>query len=109
MTRVHGKLTRLTLGEWPTVTLADAHTAATTAKRQAKAGVDPREAQRLRQSDADEARATHLRRMADQFIERYAKPKLRDPDHRGLQGRAEGQAHRKHGKTSRLPASPAAT
>jgi hypothetical protein len=77
MTRVHGKLTRLTLGEWPTVTLADAHIAATTAKRQAKAGIDPREVERERQSEADEARALTFGAMADQFLERYAKPRLK--------------------------------
>jgi integrase len=78
MTRVQGKLTRLTLGEWPTVTLADAHAAAVTAKRQAKAGVDPRQVARERQTEAEEARQLTFGVLADQFIERYAKPKLRD-------------------------------
>jgi integrase len=91
MTRVHGKLTRLTLGEWPTVTLADAHTAATTAKRQAKSGVDPREAQRLRQSDAEQARQLTFGVMADQFVERYAKPKLRDRTIGGYQAALKGK------------------
>jgi integrase len=91
MTRLHGKLTRLTLGEWPTVTLADAHTAAITAKRQAKAGVDPREAQRLRQNNAEEARQLTFDLMADQFIERYAKPKLRERTIGGYKAALKGK------------------
>jgi integrase len=91
MTRLHGKLTRLTLGEWPTVTLADAHVAATTAKRQAKAGVDPREVEQQRQTDAEEARQLTFGVMADQFIERYAKPKLRDRTIEGYEAALKGK------------------
>jgi integrase len=77
LTRLHGKLIRITLGEWPTMGLADAHQAATTAKRQAKSGIDPREVQRQLQSKADEARTLTFGAMADQFLERYAKPRLK--------------------------------
>ena len=90
MTRLHGKLTRLTLGEWPTVSLADAHQAATSAKRQAKAGVDPREFERERQSEADEARALTFGAMADQFLDRYAKPKLRTRTIEGYEAALKG-------------------
>jgi integrase len=77
MTRIHGKLARVTLGDADTMTLADAHVAAREAKRQAKGGIDPRVEKRRRQTEADEARALTFGAMADEFLERYAKPRLR--------------------------------
>jgi integrase len=79
MTRTKGdpKLKRITLGDADVMTLAEAHTAAHEAKRLAKAGIDPREEKRQRQSEADEARALTFGTMADQFIERYARPRLK--------------------------------
>jgi integrase len=77
MTRVDGKLIRLTLGDADVMTLADAHQAATAAKRAAKAGLDPREQKKQRQAEAVEARKLTFGCMADLFIERHAKPKLR--------------------------------
>ena len=38
MTRIDGRLTRLTLGEWPAMSLSAAHQAARETKTQAKAG-----------------------------------------------------------------------
>lgn len=77
MTRVRGKLTRLTLGEWPSLTLADAHQAAREAKHQAQGGADPREVRRQRRQDAQQAEKLTFAGMTDDFLARYAKPKLR--------------------------------
>src|SRR6266508_2561615 len=80
MTRVRGssKLMRVTLGQWPTLTLADAHLAAREAKHQAKAGLDPRELYKRRQAEMQDAEKLTFSRMVDDFLARYAKPKLRD-------------------------------
>jgi integrase len=79
MTRTKGdpKLKRITLGDAYVMTLAEAHAAAREVKRLAKAGIDPREEKRQRQSEADEARALTFSAMADQFLERYARPRLK--------------------------------
>jgi hypothetical protein len=79
MTRVRGssKLTRITLGEWPTMSLADAHEEAREAKHQAKAGLDPRDLRRQRQGQAEDAAKLTFGKVADNFLARYAEPKLR--------------------------------
>jgi integrase len=93
MTRTKGdpKLKRITLGDADVMTLAEAHTAAREAKRLAKAGIDPREEKRQRQSEADEARALTFGAMADQFIERYAKPRLKPQSIRGYTATLKGE------------------
>ena len=78
MTRVHGKLTRLTLGEWPSMGLAEAHDAARTARSQVKGGSDPREIQKQTKADAKDAQRLTFGGMVDEFMDRYAKPNLRD-------------------------------
>src|SRR5437773_1205587 len=80
MTRVRGssKLLRVTLGEWPTMTLADAHLAAREAKHQAKAGLDPRNIRKQRRVEIQDAEKLTFGRVVDDFLARYAKPKLRD-------------------------------
>ncbi len=77
MARVHGKLTRLTLGEWPIIGLAEAHEAAQVAKIEAKTGGDPRESKRQAALAAEDAASLTFGGMANQFIERYAKIRLR--------------------------------
>jgi len=77
LTRLHGKLIRVTLGEWPILSLAQAHGKAAEVKRMAKAGVDPREVKRQEQTEAEDARKLTFEIMADQFLDRYARPKLR--------------------------------
>jgi len=77
MTRVHGKLIRLTLGEFPAMSLADAHAAARHAKLAAKAGIDPREQRRQHQTEAADARKLTFGVVADQFVERYARTRLK--------------------------------
>src|SRR5262245_33156469 len=79
MTRVRGcpKLLRVTLGEWPAMTLARAHEEAREAQRQAKAGLDPRDLRQQRQSEVQDAAKLTFARVADDFLTRYAEPKLR--------------------------------
>ena len=77
MTRVPGKLTRLTLGAWPTMTLADAHLAAREARVAAKAGEDPREQKRQQQNAAADARKVIFGTATDQFMERHARTRLK--------------------------------
>jgi integrase len=90
MTRVHGKLIRLTLGEWPVVTLADAHAKAREARQHAKAGTDPREVERQRQLEFSELQQQTFGTMADQFLNRYAKPKLRPRTIEGYEAALKG-------------------
>jgi len=54
-----------------------AHEAAAETKRQAKAGIDPREQRQQEQTEAADARKLTFAIMADQFLDRYARPKLR--------------------------------
>lgn len=91
MTRIQGKLTRLTLGEWPVMSLAEAHDAAREAKRQAKAGNDPREVQKQRQLAFKELQLQTFGIMADQFLDRYARPKLRTSTIAGYEAALKGK------------------
>src|SRR4051812_43494270 len=79
MTRVRGspKLIRMTLGEWPAMSLAEAHEEARDAQKQARAGRDPRDLRRHRETAAQEAAELTFAKIADEFVARYAKPKLR--------------------------------
>jgi integrase len=72
MTRIDGKLARITLGDADVMSLAAAHEAAREVKRQAKAGVNPRDARQQRQVEAQETRQQAFGAIADQFIDRYA-------------------------------------
>jgi hypothetical protein len=90
MTRIHGKLTRLTLSEWPVTTLAEAHAKARDAKQQAKSGTDPREVERHRQLEVSELQQQTFGSMADQFLDRYAKPKLRARTIEGYEAALKG-------------------
>ena len=91
LTRLHGKLIRVTIGEWPVMGLAQAHEKAAETKRQAKAGIDPREQRQQEQAAADEARSLTFGVMADRFIERYAKPKLRARTIEGYEAALKGK------------------
>jgi len=91
LTRLHGKLIRVTIGEWPIMSLADAHKKAAEVKRMAKAGDDPREQRQQEQAEAAEARELTFAVMADRFIERYAKPKLRPRTVEGYEATLKGR------------------
>lgn len=66
--RVNGQLIRMTLGEWPAMTVDQARTAATAAMAKAQRGKDPREAKR-------QARNCPLvRDLFDFYLEQHAKP-----------------------------------
>jgi integrase len=79
MTRVRGspKLIRMTLGEWPAMSLAEAHEEAREAQRHAKAGRDPREVRRNRETEVQETAKLTFAKVAGEFLARYAEPKLR--------------------------------
>ena len=77
MIRIRGKLARVTLGEWPIMGLAEAHAAAREAKLEAKVGGDPRETKRHAALAVEDAAKLTFGSMADQFIERYAKTRLK--------------------------------
>jgi hypothetical protein len=62
MTRCTASSPGSRLGEWPTVTLADAHAPPPQRSARPRPASIPREVERERQSEADEARAAHLRR-----------------------------------------------
>ena len=57
--------------------LAEAHAAARAAKIEAKAGGDPRASMRQAARVAEDAASLTFGAMADQFIERYAKVRLK--------------------------------
>ena len=77
MTRVEGKLIRLTLGRHPGMKLADARKQAQEIMRLAAAGIDPRhveeEKRQKRQIDIDNT----FGRLAEQFMAKHVEPNLR--------------------------------
>lgn len=77
MYRFGGKLRRKTIGQYPTIGLADAHEAARRIVRKAKAGEDPELIEAAIAAEQARARANTFGSVADEFIEIYAKPKNR--------------------------------
>ena len=77
MTRIHGKLTRLTLGRHPAMSLTEAREKARAMVEAAKAGQDPRliEAEERRRKDQD--RRTTFESVAALFMGRYVERELR--------------------------------
>ena len=77
MTRVHGKLIRVTLGRYPSLTLKDARAKAGDVIEIASSGTDPREAERHRKSWEKEAAAHTFEQVAQEFMDKYARVRLR--------------------------------
>ena len=77
MTRVHGKLIRVTLGRHPSLTLKDARAKAGDVIGMASSGTDPREAERDRRSLEKEAAGHTFEYVAREFMGKYARVRLR--------------------------------
>ncbi len=77
MTRVNGRQIRHVIGPYPATTLKDAREDAGQVIRDARKGINPREEKRRAQREAERARRDTVRAIADEFIERYSKPRNR--------------------------------
>src|SRR5687767_9708789 len=77
MTRVDGKLTRITLGRHPAVSLADAREQARMAVEHAKAGGDPRQKEAEERRRRQKERQTTFERVAAVFMANYVQRELR--------------------------------
>jgi integrase len=76
-TRVERKLTRITLGRHPAMSLSDAREKARKVIEQAKGGTDPRQAQAEEQRQKEKERRTTFGWVAGLFIERHVQRNLR--------------------------------
>ena len=72
-TRVNGDQVRITLGEFPVISLAEAREQASEAIRLAKRGISPNEVKRQEREEADRQRANTVAAIAYEFVDRYAK------------------------------------
>jgi integrase len=77
MTWVDKRLTRLTLGRYPALSLADARERAREAVEQAKSGTDPRRVAAEERQRKEEERRNVFGRVAAQFMDRYVERELR--------------------------------
>lgn len=73
--RRQGRLTRVTLGTYPEMALADAHMELTRLRGMLRKGTDPGETERL--AKLEEIRAPTVTQLCELYIERYAKPRKR--------------------------------
>src|SRR5215213_6070357 len=71
MTRVDGKLTRVTLGRHPVLSLAEARDKARVAVEHARAGGDPRQLEAEQRRQKEKERLTTFEKVADLFITSY--------------------------------------
>src|SRR4051794_37149736 len=77
MTRVNGKLTRITLGRHPGMSLTEAREKARSTVENAKAGRDPRLLEAEERRRKDQERRTTFEGVAALFMERYVDRELR--------------------------------
>src|SRR3954469_15930559 len=77
MTRVHGKLTRVTLGRHPAMSLTEAREKARAVVENARAGKDPRLIEADERRRKDQERRTTFESVAALFMERYVERELR--------------------------------
>src|SRR5918993_1629822 len=77
MTRVNGKLTRITLGRHPAMSLTEAREKARAVVESAKAGKDPRLIEAEERRRKDQERRTTFDGVAALFMERYVERELR--------------------------------
>ncbi|WP_048710734.1 tyrosine-type recombinase/integrase [Microvirga massiliensis] len=77
MTRINGKLTRLTLGRYPALSLAEAREKARQVIENAKAGGDPRRLEAEERRRKAKEQQTTFRGTAALFMERYVERELR--------------------------------
>lgn len=83
--RFEGKPRRLTLGTYPSMTLADAHQAHAEAVKKLEQGIDPGAVTVAERRE--ERKAPTVAALADEYLEKWAKPRKRSwkEDHRILQ------------------------
>jgi integrase len=79
--RFNGKPSKLTIGDWPAVSLADARVAATRAREQVAKGLDPAKAKADSRIRADAAKADTLTAICENYLKREG-GKLRTLDQR---------------------------
>jgi Arm DNA-binding domain/Phage integrase, N-terminal SAM-like domain len=77
MTRVHGKLIRVTLGRHPSLSLKDARAKAGAVFGMASAGTDPRDVERDRKQREREATGNTFGQVAQEFMAKYGRVRLR--------------------------------
>src|SRR4051794_5442338 len=77
MTRIHGKLTRVTLGRYPAMSLTEAREKARAVVENARAGNDPRLIEAEERRRKDQERRTTFDGVAALFMERYVERELR--------------------------------
>ena len=82
MTRLDGKLIRVTLGKHPTLSLADAREEARRVANLAAAGKDPRRIRAEAKQKRREERRNTFHACADEFLERHVERRLRASTHR---------------------------
>lgn len=75
MYRFLGASRRITFGKYPEMTLADAHAAHAKARQQLEKGQDPGEVEQNKKEET--LRSPTVRRLVDEYIEKYAKPRKR--------------------------------
>jgi integrase len=76
-TRINGRQRRFKVGKYPTVSLSEARRQARDILDNAEQGIDPREAERQQQREAELAANSTFDRVAERYIEEYAKPRKR--------------------------------
>ncbi len=76
MRRLHGRLLRRTLGQYPVMSLAEGRAAALEALRDIARGIDPRERQAAQRHEEEQRRAHTFAAVAEEFIVRHVR-KLR--------------------------------
>jgi len=82
MTRLEGKLIRVTLGKYPALSLADAREEARRVVNLAAAGKDPRQIRAEAKQKRREERRNTFDACADEFLERHVERHLRASTHR---------------------------
>jgi integrase len=82
--RINGKSQKLTLGQFPAVSLAEARKLAATAMEQVARGIDP--AAEKREAKATDRGRDTVGRLANLFIEQHAKRKTRESSWKAVEG-----------------------
>jgi integrase len=77
MTRINGKLVRVTLGRYPALSLADAREKARKVVEHARAGTNPRQIEADRRRQQEQSRRSTFDYAASLFMERHVRPRLR--------------------------------
>lgn len=84
--RIHGKKTRFSLGQYPTVTLSEARAAALDILNQIKKGKDPKDQMRIRKNLEDEAAENTFAKIRARFLTEYCQGKKTPLRQRTIQG-----------------------